>query len=242
MDIHAPTTGPIAPTPAPTLQPTDEQRLADAIVQRAYEQERARQAPRHVPRWIVPTLAVLSQSLLIVAALNLLMGLVSMLYPLLVVQFGASALQPIWNAYSTICPQRPSHSWFIGDIPMAMEQRMVSMYVAFGLAGLLYCLRERAPLQRVAGLLPRWSRRPLPLVLAVFGVAPALIDVALSTAGILPSTAFSRLWTGSLASLAIVAWGYPHYDAFLHLTQRKVQRLQVHVRQQQQQPIADAAL
>lgn len=214
------------PAPAHHQPPTDEQRLAEAIVQRAYAQERARQAPRHLPRWIVPTVAVLSQSLIIVAALNLLMGIVSMLYPLLVQAFGASALQPIWSAYSTICPQRPSHTWFIGDIPMAMEQRMVSMYVAFGLAGLLYCLRERAPLQRVAGRLPRWSRRPLPLALAVLGVAPALIDVAISTAGILPSTAFSRLWTGSLASLALVAWGYPHYDAFLCLTRRKVQRLQ----------------
>jgi hypothetical protein len=47
----------------------------------------------------------------------------------------------------------------------------------------------------------------------LMGVAPVMIDVLLSTAGIRPSTPLSRLWTGVLCSLAVVWWAYPRFDA-----------------------------
>jgi hypothetical protein len=56
----------------------------------------------------------------------------------------------------------------------------------------------------------------------VLGCAPLFIDVALSTFGILPSTWFSRLWTGALASFVIVWWSYPRFDAYLTRVQAHV--------------------
>lgn len=69
-----------------------------------------------------------------------------------------------------------------------------------------------------------WSRmrRPLPTWLAALMIAPVLIDVALSTAGILPSTGFSRLWTGTLSAVAIVWWSYPRFARQLAVVQQKV--------------------
>jgi hypothetical protein len=95
---------------------------------------------------------------------------------------------------------------------MAFEQRDVAMYVAFGMAGLVYALTP-------------WLRRPLSGWGLMLGVAPLLVDVALSTFGILPSTWFSRLWTGSLASVVVVWWSYPRFDAYLRRVQAHVARL-----------------
>jgi len=88
----------------------------------------------------------------------------------------------------------------------------VAMYIAFGLAGLVYALTP-------------WLRRPLPGRWLLLGVAPLLIDVTISTLGILPSTWFSRLWTGSLASFVIVWWSYPRFDAYLRKVRAHVARL-----------------
>ena len=49
-----------------------------------------------------------------------------------------------------------------------------------------------------------------------------LIDVAISTAGVRPSTASSRLWTGALAAIVIVWWAYPRFDAKLRETQARL--------------------
>ncbi|MDQ3549756.1 MAG: DUF2085 domain-containing protein [Chloroflexota bacterium] len=189
---------------------SDEQ-LAELIVSRAYAGERQRRrAP--LPRWLGPAMRALPKVLAIVTVANGLIGLLAIVAPWLRMAFGEAAVRPLYTAYSFICPQRDSHTWFIGDTPMAMEQRMVAMYVAFGVAGAAYLLWERV-------------RRPLPVWAALLAIAPALIDVAISTLGIRPSTEVSRLWTGTLGSLGIVFWAYPRFDAQLRVVRERVELL-----------------
>jgi uncharacterized membrane protein len=172
--------------------------------------ERARRhaAPKPLPSWSRLAMRIMPWVLLATALANLAIGLLAIVAPLLRNALGTEAAAWIYSACSLICPQRPSHTTFLAGEPMAMEQRMVAMYVAFGIAGLLY---------------PAWPRlrRPLPSWLALLGIAPALIDVALSTAGIRTSTTDSRLWTGALAALAIVWWSYPRFDAMLRLARSR---------------------
>jgi uncharacterized membrane protein len=194
--------------PAPEQDTLTDEQLAELIVNRAYEDER-RRTRRDLPRWLGPAMRALPKVLAIVTVANGLIGLLAVISPWLRMAFGKAATQPLYTAYSFICPQRDSHTWFVGDVPMAMEQRMVAMYVAFGVAGAAYLLWER-------------FRRPLPTWAALLAIAPALIDVAISTAGIRPSTEISRLWTGTLGSLGIVFWAYPRFDAQLRVVQERV--------------------
>lgn len=193
-------------TVAPGATPDDE--LAERIVQQAYEREDLL-ARRPLPAWVRPAMRILPRLLAITTIANGAIGLLAVITPFLRMLLGNAATAPIYSAYSYICPQRSDHTWFIDGVPMAMEQRMVSMYLAFGLAGLLYVV---------------WShmRRPLPTWIAALLVAPVLIDVAISTAGILPSTGFSRLWTGALSAYAVVWWSYPRFAAMLNVAQRRI--------------------
>lgn len=186
--------------PAPLNDISKEQELAEWIVDRAYEEERERRRREPLPGWVTLAMRAMPKLLAIVTITNGLIGLLAVVTPWIRMALGERLTAPIYTAYSFICPQRPSHTWFIDGVPMAMEQRMVAMYVAFGLGGLLYLGWARL-------------RRPISDWLMVAGVTPALIDVAISTAGIRPSTAGSRLWTGTLAALAIVWWAYPRFEA-----------------------------
>ena len=80
------------------------------------------------------------------------------------------------------------------------------------------------------GLYVVWSRlrRPLPTWAMLLGVAPVIIDVAISTADIRPSTPSSRLWTGALSAFVLVWWAYPRFEAQLRDVQRHVARLTSH--------------
>jgi uncharacterized membrane protein len=167
----------------------------------------ARAKKRPMPRWARIALRVMPRVLGIVTVVNGLIGLVAIVTPLLRVWLGTAITDPIYSAYALICPQRPSHTFTIAGEPMAMEQRMVAMYLAFGVVGLLYGLRSWARL-----------REPLPTGLTVLALTPLTIDLVLSTAGIRPSDPWSRLLTGALASLAIIWWAYPRFDAQLRRT------------------------
>jgi uncharacterized membrane protein len=189
--------------------PPDEHALAERIVARAWDEERQRRRSQPLPRWVRMSMRAMPRVLAIVTIANGLIGLLAVMTPWLRLLLGATATAPIYHAYSFICPQRPSHTWFVAGQPMAMEQRMVAMYLAFGVAGLLYLLWARA-------------RRALPTWMCIAGLTPALIDVAISTAGIRPSTAGSRLWTGALAAIVIVWWIYPRFDKKLRETQTRL--------------------
>lgn len=195
----------IAPEHVPGGTSADPQ-LAEWIVERAYADERERRRRQPWPRWVRFSMRAMPKVLAIVTIVNGLIGLLAIVTPWLGMLLGSVVMDPIYTAYSFICPQRPSHTWFIDGAPMAMEQRMVAMYVAFGIGGLLYLGWARL-------------RRPISDWLMVAGVSPALIDVAISTAGIRHSTAGSRLWTGVLAALAIVWWAYPRFEAQLRQAQ-----------------------
>ena len=173
------------------------------------ERARSRTVRKPLPGWARIAMRIMPWVLISVTLINLAIGLLAVVAPLLRNAFGTGATDWIYSAYSLICPQRPSHTTFVAGEPMAMEQRMVAMYLAFGIAGLLYV---------------RWTplRRRLPNWLVLVGVAPAVIDVSLSTAGIRPSTTDSRLWTGALASVAIVWWAYPRFEAKLRVTRSRI--------------------
>jgi len=167
-----------------------------------------------LPRWLPATMRTLPHILITVTVLNLFIGLLAVVTPWLGMWFGTAVTDPIYSAYSWICPQRPSHTFFIRGHAMAFEQRDIAMHLGFAAAGILYLFWSRI-------------RRPLPTWLAVALVAPMLIDVTISTMGVLPSTWFSRLWTGSLAAIAIIWWSYPRFDGYLRNVQAHVARLQL---------------
>jgi uncharacterized membrane protein len=187
---------------------TSDEALAEAIVRAAYEQERRRRR-KPLPRWLAPAMRVLPRLLLIVTLANGLIGLLALLAAPLRAALGDAATAPLYTLYSALCPQRASHTWFVAGEPMAMEQRMVAMYLAFGLAGAAWLVWSRV-------------RLPFPTWAVILGITPALIDVALSTWGIRPSTPVSRLWTGALAALAIVWWAYPRFETQLRAAQERV--------------------
>ena len=176
---------------------------ADEVVAAILAEHRRRRQP--APRWERFALRVLPGVLPSATVANGLIGLFAIIAPLLRAALGRDATAWLYAAYSMICPQRPSHTTFVMGEPMAMEQRMVAMYLAFGIAGLLY-----------AGW-ARW-RRPLSSALLLAGVAPAVLDVFLSTAGLRASTPLSRWTTGAVASMAIVRWAYPRFDALSRAT------------------------
>ena len=151
--------------------------------------------------------------LVTVTILNLLIAVVAILTPYLEMWLGPAVTDPIYVFYSFICPQRPSHTFHIDGHAMAFEHRDISVHAGLGLAGILYLFWDRV-------------RKPLPTWAALAMIAPMLIDVAISSAGILPSTWFSRLWTGGLAGVAVIWWSYPRFDGYLRKVQAHVTRLQ----------------
>lgn len=170
-----------------------------------------RPAPE-LPRWLPVALALLPFVLISVTAINGLIGLIAIITPLLAAGSWSGLSDGLYHAYSFICPQRPDHTFFLSGHPMAFEQRDLSMHIGFAVAGLLY-------------LRVRFLRRPVSTVWLVVGVAPMLIDVAISTVGLLPATAISRTWTGALASFFIVWWSYPRFDAMLVKVQDHVEKI-----------------
>lgn len=188
-----------------TLQPQPDLAAEEFVAALLAERQRRRRPPR----WARLALRALPRVLGIVTVVNGLIGVLAVLAPFARAAFGPTATAPLYAAFSLICPQRPSHTWFIAGQPMAMEQRMVAMYLAFGIAGLLY-----------AGW--SWARRPLPTWLAVLAAAPIVVDIVLSTAGVRPSTPTSRLWTGALCAVAAVWWSYPRFEAQARLARARL--------------------
>lgn len=196
--------------PQTSITPEQREELKRLIAERRAERDAARREP--LPGWLPAAMKTLPHILISVTIMNLFIGLLAVFTPYLGMWFGAAVTDPIYSAYSLICPQRPSHTFFIGGHAMAFEQRDVAMHLGFALAGILYLFWPRI-------------RQPLSTWVAIALVAPMMIDVAISTAGILPSTWFSRLWTGSLAAIAIIWWSYPRFDGYLRKVRKHVERL-----------------
>jgi uncharacterized membrane protein len=187
--------------------------IRDAEVEEILERLSRSQRPiPKLPAWLPLALTVLPYVLITVTIINGLIGVIAILTPLLAANAWTGLTDGIYSVYSFICPQRPDHTFFIAGHPMAFEQRDLSMYLGFAAAGLLYV---------------RFSfiRRPLSHTWLVAGLAPMLIDVFISTIGLLPSTAISRTWTGALASFVIVWWSYPRFASMFDDVMRHVKRV-----------------
>lgn len=194
-----------------TITPEQREELRRLLEEKRAERQRARSKP--LPVWLPAAMKTLPHVLISVTLMNLFIGLLAVFTPYLGMWLGPAVTDPIYAVYSVICPQRPSHTFFIGGHAMAFEQRDVAVHLGFALTGILYLFWDRI-------------RRPLPTWLAIAMIAPMLIDVAISTAGVLPSTWMSRLWTGSLAAAAVIWWSYPRFDAYMRNVERHVARLQ----------------
>lgn len=124
--------------------------------------------------------------------------------PLLSLAGLESSSRAIHTVYRLLCPQRPSHSFYLLGAQLALEQRMLAMFAAALLGGLLFALvRERVPLVD-------W--RPVAAT-----AVPFLWDVLSQTAGLRDSDWANRAWTGMLVTLAVVWWLYPRLDRVARL-------------------------
>ena len=197
--------------PQPGITPEQRAELERLLEAKRAERQAARRKP--LPSWLPASMKTLPYILISVTLLNLFIGSLAVFTPYLAMWFGPAVTDPIYTAYSYICPQRPSHTFFIGGHPMAFEQRDVSVHLGLAAAGLLYLIWSRI-------------RQPLATWVAIAMIMPMLIDVAISTVGILPSTWVSRLWTGGLAGFAVIWWSYPRFDRYLRKVQDHVARLQ----------------
>ena len=105
----------------------------------------------------------------------------------------------LYLAYRPMCPQRPSHSFFIAGYKMAFEQRETAIFLGLTLGGALFALLRRWP-QPCAW---RWL---------VLGSVPMLVDVFSQTIGLRGSDWRWRGATGLLFGLAVVWWAYPYLE------------------------------
>lgn len=115
----------------------------------------------------------------------------------------------LYTMFGEVCHQLPDRSFHLAGHPLAVCMRCTAIYTGF-LAGLL--------------LIPLASRRiplpPRPWLLLVC-LAPMALDAALNTAGILPSTVWSRIVTGGLSGLVLPLYLVPVlHEALLQLIQR----------------------
>ncbi|CAN5606565.1 hypothetical protein BH23CHL2_BH23CHL2_26460 [soil metagenome] len=105
-----------------------------------------------------------------------------------------------YKAYRLICPQQPSHSWFIAGEKMGFEHRETAMFLAAAIAGPAYVLLKRLGFTQLNGK----------IVLLL--IVPILYDVFSQVVGLRDSTGFWRSVTGGLAVFAIAGWLYPLID------------------------------
>ena len=106
-----------------------------------------------------------------------------------------------YKMYRLICPQQPSHSYFIAGEKMGFEHRETAMFLAAAVAGPAYVL------------LKRWGFEKLNGKLVLLLIVPILYDVLSQVVGLRDSTVFWRSVTGALSVFAIAGWLYPLMDA-----------------------------
>jgi uncharacterized membrane protein len=120
--------------------------------------------------------------------------------PLLAANGYDDAAWVMYKLYRVLCPQRPSHSWFIQGHKMGFEQRDTAMFLAGALAGPLYIVARR------------FGFRGLPGKLVLLLQIPILVDVFSQVFGLRDSDAFWRTLTGFISVWAVAGWLYPILD------------------------------
>lgn len=117
--------------------------------------------------------------------------------PLLAAAGLASVAGAIHTLYLLLCPQRPSHSWFLLGHQLALEHREMAIFTAQLVAGLAFgALRARTT----------WR---LDWRLFLLASLPMAWDVLSQQLGVRDSDWTARSWTGALFGAAFVLWFYP---------------------------------
>lgn len=119
--------------------------------------------------------------------------------PLLASQGYDWVAQLLYWVYRPMCPQRPSHSFFIAGYKMAFEQRETAMFLAASATGPLFIL-----LRRLRVKFPGW--------LMIAALIPMGIDVGTQMVGMRHSDGFWRSLTGTLAVVPFILWLYAGLD------------------------------
>ena len=117
--------------------------------------------------------------------------------PLLVFVGLGGASEAFHAGYLLLCPQRPTHSYYLLGQLLALEQRELAMFAAQPGGGLIYA-RIRG---RWGGRLGVWSVLLLSLPMAWDGLTQAF--------ALRDSDWQTRAWTGALFDVAFVFWFYP---------------------------------
>jgi uncharacterized membrane protein len=128
-----------------------------------------------------------------------------LLAPLLHAGTMAGSADAIMRAYSLVCHQMPSRSYFLLGYQMAYCERDTAIYAAMALAGLLWARYHRQ--------LPRlhWS-------LFLLLLLPIALDGFTQLSGLRESTWQLRTITGTLFGLACVWFGFPLMATSMKLT------------------------
>lgn len=119
--------------------------------------------------------------------------------PFLLAAGWTGAANWIYSAYSYVCHQMPSRSFFLFGEQIAFCQRNTAIYLSLALGGLLF-----APL--------RHRLRPLPFRLYLLFILPMAVDGFTQLFGLRLSTPLLRVWTGSLFGLATLWLALPYLE------------------------------
>ena len=115
----------------------------------------------------------------------------------------------IFMAYSSLCHQMPSRSFFPFGEPMAFCHRMLAIHAGFFIAGMVYILFRR-------------RLKSLPTWLAVVYSLPMAVDGFTQLFGWRESTWELRLATGGFFGLAVVWYVFPHLELLMGILARQL--------------------
>lgn len=149
----------------------------------------------------------------------------AVLTPVLAANGYDAAAWVMYKLYRVLCPQRPSHSWFIQGHKMGFEQRDTAMFLAGALAGPLYVIARR------------FGFRGLPGKLVLLLQIPILVDVFSQVLGLRDSDGLWRTLTGTISVWAIAGWLYPKLDADFRVARDQLQAMRARPASTPAQPV-----
>lgn len=117
----------------------------------------------------------------------------------------------VFALFSLTCHQMPERSFFPFGQQMALCHRMSAIHGSFFAFGVAY-------------LVFRGRLRPLPLHLMAAYATPMAVDGFTQLFGWRESVWELRVLTGTLFSLGVVWYTFPHFDLWMRLTERSLAR------------------
>ena len=120
--------------------------------------------------------------------------------PILAYAGYSSVALDLHQMYLFLCPQRPSHSYFLLGHQLALEEREIAMFTAQLVGGLVY------------GKLRARLRIEVNSIVFVALSLPLAWDVLSQTLAVRSSDWFTRSWTGAIFMVAFAFWFYPRLE------------------------------